>query len=92
MPTPAQESRMSAALLRWGNAPVQIDTTVVDLHVIAGALQLALRHPTFPAHSHAILTRHLEHWIAVLGRTDPALAELLTRGNDPAYDVPTEES
>jgi hypothetical protein len=85
------EARTLAALTRWGNAPVQIDTTVCDLHVIAGALHLALRHPHFPATSRAILERHLAHWADVLGHAEPLLGDLIRLGGDPAYDVPVED-
>jgi hypothetical protein len=77
-----------AALQRHGPHPVVCETTVADLLVLTGALQLALRLPALPASTRA----HVEAFVAAVSagvaRLDPVLGEVARRGHDPAADVP----
>lgn len=84
----AQE-RALAALQQWQAHPVQVDLDVLQLTMLIGALQLALRHPHFPATSRRFVTHWLGLMIATVGGLDEDLEALLRAGNDPAQDVPT---
>jgi hypothetical protein len=53
---------------------------------LAGALQLALRHPNFPAVTRRVIDTLLEA-LREYFRDCPLTLELLRQGDDPAYDV-----
>ncbi len=87
LPDDAQ-TRALAALEQFHAHPVQLDLDVQQLTLLIGGLQLALRHPHFPAASRRYITPWLENVIGTVGRLHPNLETLLRAGNDPAQDVP----
>jgi hypothetical protein len=84
------QARALAVLERYHDHPVQLDLDVQQLTMLVGALQLALRHPHFPATSRRFLEGWLENVITTTGRLSPHLEDLLLAGNDPAQDVPVD--
>lgn len=86
------QQRAIAALERVRAHPVQATLNVQQMVVIIGALQLALRHPAFPATTGAFIKNWLDEAISQIGTLCPELAPLLRAGNDPAHDVPIERA
>jgi hypothetical protein len=89
--TPPDPEAYAAALRQYGLHPVRIDTDVVTITVLVGALQLAVRHPQLPAQTRAVVTAWLAETIATVGTLAPDIEALLRLGQDPAYDIPCEE-
>jgi len=85
------QQRAIAALERVHAHPVQATLNVQQMVVIIGALQLALRHPAFPATTGAFIKNWLDEAISQISTLCPELAPLLGAGSDPAYDVPIQE-
>lgn len=83
----ATAARYLQAMERHTLHPVKLETTVGDLLVLVGALQLALRHPDLPATTTAGVETFLHGAIRGLQRLEPVLAEVARLGQDPAYDV-----
>lgn len=84
------QARALATLHQFHAHPVQLDLDVQQLTMLIGPLQLALRHPGFPATSRAFLEPRLEQVITEVGALSPDLEWLLRAGNDPAQDVPVD--
>lgn len=55
---------------------------------LIAALQMALRHPSMPGASGALLRSTVDSLIARLDQIEPDVALMLRRGDDPAHDVP----
>lgn len=80
-----------AARTRHGTHHVRLDTTVADLLVLVGALQLALRLPALPRSVRANVEAFVAGALDGVARLDPVLAEVARLGHDPAADVSEEE-
>lgn len=39
--------KAQAEMERWGDRPIRLEVDLVTMMIIAGALQLSLRHPAF---------------------------------------------
>ena len=84
------DAEMMAALTKWVSAGqnVRIDEWLHPLEAfqILGALQLAMRHPNFPAH-HATTTRAFaDGLVERIAPEEGPLRQLALRGFDPQYD------
>ncbi len=97
---PERERRMAdyphfpdylAALKRHSAHPVLVETTVGEVLILTSTLQLALRHPGFPAALRANLAAFLDGVCGALDTIAPVLGMVARLGNDPAHDVPAAE-
>jgi len=87
MNTPDPEAVL-AALCQHGHHPVHLETDVLALFTLTGALQLALRHPHLSDSSRTIIAGAMDLWIAAMESLHPAIAAGMRLGLDPVYDVP----
>ena len=86
MITSDEEQRFTAAMMAHAQQTVCLELDVITSCVVIGALQLALRHPDFPATSRGIVTDLLATWRTRLATLDPMLGEGIGWGNDPSND------
>lgn len=91
MPESPDFAAYHAAMTAHAEHPVRVEMSVMQLTMLLSALQLALRHPHFPASIRQWVEPWVEEAITNLGRLDPALETTLRAGNDPTQDVPWEE-
>jgi hypothetical protein len=84
--TPQTEQALLDAMLQHGNDPIELEMTVHQLCTMIGALQLALRHPTFPPRSRQILRQMIRQWRDALWNLDTNLARSVDLGFNKAYD------
>ena len=82
-------AQYEAAMRRLSRDPVVLETRVLEMTVIVGALQLALRHPLFPKDSKRVIEPFIASFIAQIKAKDLVIAEVLERGNDPRHDRPS---
>ena len=67
--------------------PVVLSVDVQTLLLLIGALQLALRHPVFPATSKRVVLRFIETSVRTLQpEENGAISEVINRGFNPVYD------
>jgi hypothetical protein len=85
--TQAQLNRYVQLLFRHARHPVVLESDLGTLAVVIGALQLAVRHPGFPAESRRVVEGWLTQVLTGIATLSPQLAEGLRAGNDPANDV-----
>lgn len=71
----------------WGQAEMVMPVDVLTLSLLVGALQLALRHPGFPAESRRVVVDFLDKAIRALEMFNPVFGRVGRMGNDPANDV-----
>lgn len=91
-PTDPLAAMFSAEVQRKSTVaePMGIVCQPLTVLQLAGALQLARRHPQFPSSHTAAVERFL--FAARQYFADcPAVLEVLRRGDDPAYDAAVEE-
>jgi hypothetical protein len=66
---------------------VGFEMPLLHLTMLVSALQLAARHPRFPAGVRPFVEGFIASAIARLDRADPVLGDTFRAGNDPAQDV-----
>jgi hypothetical protein len=59
---------------------------------LIGTLQLALRHPRFPATTRLTIRSMIDSVIRRTEESEPALGRLLRKGDDPACDSPVDNA
>jgi len=79
--------RSAAELLRY-ERPIELVLRPVSAFQLCALLQLALRHPGTVGENQRAAITFIEHVRAYFADA-PAVLEMLRRGDDPAYDVPT---
>ena len=80
-PPPPPLPVFADALVRHQHRHVGLDTDVLRLMAVLSALQLALRHPHFPARLRGYVNEFVADSIAVLGAMDPVLCHAMELGN-----------
>jgi hypothetical protein len=91
----SKKDRSEIAFLRQMHEAREAGTRVgfdVDLDVatmLVAIIQLALRHPEMPERVGRVGRIFVDHVIDETGKDWPEIAEVLRRGGNPAYDVPT---
>lgn len=90
-PTPEQEAAFLAQLREKTDAgePAVIALEPMELVILVGAVQLALRHPQYPASHRATSAAFVADALAYFADA-PAVAAVIEAGNDPDQDVPWE--
>jgi hypothetical protein len=84
--SPADGQRAPEALAAQARHPVPLALDLGTLAVLVGTVQLALRHPQYPAASRQVLEAWLAQTITAVETLSPVLAEGLRAGSDPAND------
>ena len=86
------EARAAKELEETRQARIKLDTSVIELISVVGALQLALRHPVFKGLSSIQVVGFIETAKKHL-QGQPAILEVIERGFDSRFDyeVFTEE-
>jgi hypothetical protein len=67
---------------------VDLGLTLLQLTILTGAVQGALRHPGVPPCVRRVLTSMLDKWRRIAHDIDPRLGAGMAIGDNPAYDVP----
>ncbi len=92
MSKPVTLESYTAAVSRF-NAKHPVICLTLDTPIafaVIGAIQLALRHPQFPAHSKGLLTNIVRDMAQAFAE-EPVLVAHIEQGFDPRYDVEADE-
>jgi hypothetical protein len=82
--------REAAAELEQYDAPIEVVLRPLSALQLSGLLQLALRHPGAKGESRRTALIFIEHVRRYFAEAPaPAIVEMIRRGDDPDYDVPT---
>ena len=84
------ESRAQAELAAARHVVITVNFSVVNLLLIVGALQLALRHPLFTGPGSKVV-RQFIYYVKGLLAQQPALCELIECGFDDTFDWDPDE-
>jgi len=88
--TPSFE-QYEAAIAQHGAHPIKVEMSVVQVTFVISALQLALRHPQFPAALRSSLTDFIQGAIEGLEGLSPTISKAMQAGNDLTQDVMSAE-
>jgi hypothetical protein len=75
------------ALAQHAAHPVMVELTVLQLTMLLSTLQVALRHPDYPASMRPYVEQFITGAIENLRRLNVTLADTMAAGNDPTQDV-----